>query len=638
MKLNLKFSLSIATFTIASAALSTFLVFSFLDTLALRNYQLRTNTAITEWFKLRIYLSDLFNVSFDTTTVSSKWIERRTSFEENFMSLDDPKRQNSFAATTKEQFTAAKNLYDLIVPVLDTLDTDLANVKASDYTGTMNQSLSGSGINYMFNMGKADNSGPVVLLYLRLTSALTKMNLYSDYFQESLDKFQLELDKDVNKTITRITVQSFILLAIVSIITFFIILSITGKITKRLKSIALETEQLATKDFTRAITDSSDDEIGDLSRHLQNTVDILNGVMASVKSVAGEATTMSESINFSAGEVTAATTQITSNVGSLQHQFVNLKNAVDNAIEALDSMSSFLVTFMTDINRQNTSINTSTSSISEMNRSIALISKKGKEKVEQITEVRKIAAQGEEKIINTESLLTGVTTELDNVYTFIEMINSIAEQTSILSMNAAIESAHAGEAGKGFAVVADEIQKLAESTTENAQLINTTLTEIIGNVQEARNSSQIATKAFTDTTEAIVELTGTLNEIVSEITAIDEKSAAIAGTSSDLADSTRDLSAKTDKLDSLRKTVMNEIQQMESIFSESSGGISEINTGTEDILAKIMKIHDNSTKSKNKMEALHSMLSEFKTSAKNGEDSGVEELEPEEAGNAPESV
>ena len=297
----------------------------------------------------------------------------------------------------------------------------------------------------------------------------------------------------------------------------------------------------------------------------------------------------------------------------MQHQFGSLKTAVDNAISALNSMSSFLINFVTDINHQSSSITDSTGSIAEMNESIALISRMGKEKAKLVKEIKKTAAQGEEKIINTEALLIGVTTELDNVYSFIEIINSIAEQTSILSMNAAIESAHAGEAGKGFAVVADEIQKLAESTTENAQLINTTLSDIINNVQEARNSSQIATRAFTDTTVVIEELINTLNEIVTAITSIDERSSLIAEKSSDIASSTRELSSKTNKLDTLRKTVISEIGQMETIFSESSGGIAEINTGTEDILSRIMEIHDLSTKSKEKMDNLHALLGEFKT-------------------------
>jgi len=237
-------------------------------------------------------------------------------------------------------------------------------------------------------------------------------------------------------------------------------------------------------------------------------------------------------------------------------------------------------------------------------------------------ELQRVAQEGEEKIENTESILVGVTGQLDEVHSFITMINSIAEQTSILSMNAAIESAHAGEAGKGFAVVADEIQKLAESTTENAQLITTTLTEIISNVQEARNSSQSATEAFSNTTSAIQELNVTLNEIVSALELIDERSGELSRQSKEVLDTTSGLSVKTDKLDSLRKTAIHEISQMDSIIAESSGGVSEIAAGTGDILKRIMEIHELSTKSKEAMKVLDSMLEEFRTT-----DSTIQELD-----------
>jgi len=74
------------------------------------------------------------------------------------------------------------------------------------------------------------------------------------------------------------------------------------------------------------------------------------------------------------------------------------------------------------------------------------------------------------------------------------------------------------------------------------------------------------------------------------------------------------------KLDILRKTVVDEIGQMEAIFAEARNGISEVNTGTGDILSRIMNINELSTQSKHKMENLHAMLNEFTTSSK-----GIEE-------------
>jgi len=613
MKLNTKFSLSIASFVLVSAFLSLFTIFSFMNVIKLRNYQIQTSNTITEWFKLRIYLSDIFTVSFDTTTAGEQWTARKDSFSTSFKTVTDSPLRKRLKAGTNEKITNAGNLYKLIEASFDSLDTEITDLLASDLGANTRTSLKTNGISDVFNNIKSEDSNTLALFYLRLNGAIYKMNVYSDPFQNLLAEFKDALEEDVSRTVYLVTVESFVLLILISILIFFVVTRITSRITGRLKVIERTSEDIANKNLTRILDDHTGDEIGDLASHLSRTIGILNTFMSSVKLTADEATGMSESINDSAGEVTAATTEITSNIGSMQNQFANLQNAVDNASAALASMSTFLVTFMTDINHQNSLISESSASITEMNRSITLISRKGREKAEQIGGLKRIAVEGEEKIETTESLLVDVTTKLDDVHAFIEMINSIAEQTSILSMNAAIESAHAGEAGKGFAVVADEIQKLAESTTENAQLITETLTGIIGNVQEARNSSQIATTAFNNTTSVIDELSRTLNEIVEAITLIDQRSSGLSAQASGVAGSIGDLSEKTDKLDSLRKTVIREIGQIEDIFSESKNGIAEINIGTEDILDKIMKIHELSTQSKSKMANLHTMLNEFDT-------------------------
>ena len=107
--------------------------------------------------------------------------------------------------------------------------------------------------------------------------------------------------------------------------------------------------------------------------------------------------------------------------------------------------------------------------------------------------------QGGHKLFkSTYEKIVHINQSISDIQEMAEVIAGIAEQTKMLSMNAAIEAAHAGDAGKGFAVVAEELGRLATASVESSAGIGKTVIEVVKNISFMAKSSEDLDKAFND--------------------------------------------------------------------------------------------------------------------------------------------
>jgi methyl-accepting chemotaxis protein len=176
-------------------------------------------------------------------------------------------------------------------------------------------------------------------------------------------------------------------------------------------------------------------------------------------------------------------------------------------------------------------------------------------------DVTKSVEEGEELASKTTNAMENINTEITSINEAITVIDQIAFQTNILSLNAAVEAATAGEAGKGFAVVAGEVRNLAGRSAEAANEIKT----LVENATNKANSGkEIADKmingykhlneSISKTLELIKsvedvskgQLTG-IEQVNSAITLLDEqtqKNASVANDVQSIANVTSEISEK----------------------------------------------------------------------------------------------
>jgi methyl-accepting chemotaxis protein len=192
------------------------------------------------------------------------------------------------------------------------------------------------------------------------------------------------------------------------------------------------------------------------------------------------------------------------------------------------------------------------------------------------------------------------------------VMQNIASQTNLLSMNAAIEAAHAGEAGKGFAVVADEIRKLAEDSSGQSHTIAEALQKIKGAIDTISQSIPVMVKEFERISEGVA--------------LVANQEGLVRGAMEDHEAGNRIILEEIGKLKSITglvKTASAEIAAegtevkgqsavLERISDEINSGMDEMSTGAELIVSAANHVNDISGTNHESITVLNREIAKFK--------------------------
>jgi methyl-accepting chemotaxis protein len=217
-----------------------------------------------------------------------------------------------------------------------------------------------------------------------------------------------------------------------------------------------------------------------------------------------------------------------------------------------------------------------------MSASIDSVARIAQDKRSVTDDLSDLTQDGGEKILSTNSIIQNISTHVDSMMEIINVINSITSQTELLSMNTAIEAAHAGDYGKGFSVVADEIRKLAENTSDNAKMITVSLNQVLQQIKNALESSNLSAEVFE-------KISNHINLFIDAFEEITNSTAEVSAGSGEILEAVKSLSFASQSI----KTGTEEIKAGTSEINDSLGIIKKNSSDNIEAVRYVDMLTDN---------------------------------------------
>ncbi|MBN1409565.1 MAG: hypothetical protein JW969_01880 [Spirochaetales bacterium] len=302
-----------------------------------------------------------------------------------------------------------------------------------------------------------------------------------------------------------------------------------------------------------------------------NLAKMQNAFSSQTLTVSGSINSTNETLNTAVEKTEDSSELLNETMEMIEKATMSQNQAIGETFKVLEKLFSLIDDTGSNSRQQAEFVTESTSVIYEMKDSINNISTVSQKAKTLSGDLETTARSGRDLVEKTLSAIKDMEKSTSRILEIVDIIKSLADQTNLLAMNAAIEAAHAGEAGRGFAVVADEIRKLAEDSSANSQKISQIVTSITSIVQTAVDISLESEEGLNRIVSNVNETTSLNNEMADALTRQSRISEEIALSMESL----KEISVQIhNTADSQRL----ETQKIIDAFSVLKDGTNEINT------------------------------------------------------------
>jgi methyl-accepting chemotaxis protein len=379
------------------------------------------------------------------------------------------------------------------------------------------------------------------------------------------------------------TISALIIMIIVGIIAAILLARF---VTRPVEKMLIRVQELerAEGDLTQRIDVKSEDEIGDLGKAFNKMLGTLHDMIFQIKESATKVSATSQELSSSAQEMNATTEEVSSTVQQIATGSTKQAEATEKTSKIVEDISTVI--------KQNTSAAQTAAAASlqatEKAQEGRSATQKTVEKMEQIDLV----------INESVNSIRGLKDRSQQIGRIVEVITGFANQTNLLSLNAAIEAARAGESGRGFAVVAEEVRKLAEGSKKSAEEISDLIAEIQAETEKTATSIDSGSKEVTEGMEVVKETRVAFEEIVRRAEEVSAMCQQVASASQQVVEGTEKIVKSMEEISATAEESASAVQEVSASTEEQTSSMEEMASSAQELSDMAIKLAELTAKFK----------------------------------------